>query len=198
MSINVSVCSLLYVDEGEGFVRKRLCGGKVEPFCSHEFGRNHPECQRCNLVTPLPKPRCLDYDLHRRRVRVDQCCELLFNDLRHEIRQNFTKTECQLSQLHQPAGSLPITPFDPDFCCSFGFCLSEDAGGVPLSFVSATVGVRSLSPRSVLDQNSESHSCPFGFCKRPSLARPGNLICCQLIRASWRRRRIAICPNSCD
>ena len=69
---------------------------------------------------------------------MDQCCDLLFNDtvadetnanykyysvdfnhysdymdykddLRHEIRQNFTKTECQLSQLHQPAGSLPLT-----------------------------------------------------------------------------------------
>ena len=73
---------------------------------------------------------------------MDQCCDLLFNDtvadetnanyeyysgdfnhysdymdykddLRHEIRQNFTKTECQLSQLHQPADSLSITPFDP-------------------------------------------------------------------------------------
>ena len=225
MSVYGPACSWLDVDEGESFVTKRLCQAKVEPFCSHEFGRNHPECQRCNLVTPLPKPRCLDYDLQRRDM--DQCCDLLFNDtvadetnanyeyysvdfnhysdymdykddLRHEIRQNFTKTECQLSQLHQPADSLSITPFDPDFCCSFGFCLVEDAGGVPLSFVSATVGVRSLSPRSVLDQNSESHSCPFGFCKRPSLARPGNLICCQLIRASWRRRRVAICPNSCD
>ena len=115
-------------------------------------------------MTPLPKPRCLDYDLQRRDM--DLCCDLLFNDtvadetnanyeyysvdfnhysdymdykddLRHEIRQNYTKTECQLSMLHQPADSLSITPFDPDFCCSFGFCLSEDAGGVPLSFVSA-------------------------------------------------------------
>jgi len=222
MSVYGPACSWLGVDEGESFVTKRLCEAnspaKAEPFCSHEFGRNHPECQRCNLVTPLPKPRCLDYDLQRRNM--DQCCDLLFNDtvagfnpvrlrfflsrrdykddLRQEITQNFTKTECQLSQLHQPAGSLPISPFDPDFCCSFGFCRSYNAEGVPLSFNSATVGVRSLSPRSVLDQNSELNSCPLGFCKRPSLARPGNLICCQVVRASWRRRRIAICPNSCD
>ena len=49
MSIYGSVCA------------QNLCTEKVQPFCSHELGRNHPECLRCNLVTPLPTPRCLDY-----------------------------------------------------------------------------------------------------------------------------------------
>ena len=64
MSISQSVCA------------QNLCTEKVQPFCSHEFGRNHPECLRCNLVTPLPTPRCLDYERGR---LVDQCCDDLFN-----------------------------------------------------------------------------------------------------------------------
>ena len=117
--------------------------------------------------------------------------------LKHEVRQNFTKEECQLSFLHQPQDQPPISPFDPSFCdppepgVAGGFNGPDDE--FPL--ISAITGVSSLSPKSLLDQNSE---CPFSFCKRPSLARPGNLICCQLIRSSWRRRRIAVCPNSCD
>ena len=140
---------------------------------------------------------------------LDQCCDDLFNvtladglsldyqNLKHEIRQNFTKEECQLSFLHQPQDQPPISPFDPSFCdppepgVAGGFNGHDDE--FPL--ISAITGVSSLSPKSLLDQNSE---CPFSFCKRPSLARPGNLICCQLIRSSWRRRRIAVCPNSCD
>ena len=200
MSISQSVCA------------QNLCTEKVQPFCSHEFGRNHPECLRCNLVTPLPTPRCLDYE---RGCLVDQCCDDLFNVtptdelkvnyegysgedsynsflaysdyLKHEIRQNFTKAECELSLLHQPQDQSPISPFDPSFCdppepgVAGGF--NGPADEFPLLFLSATTGVSSLSPKSLLGQNSE---CSFSFYKRPSLARPGNLICCQLIRASWR------------
>ena len=119
--------------------------------------------------------------------------------LKDEIRQNFTKAECELSLLHQPQDQSPISPFDPSFCdppepgVAGGF--NGPADEFPLLFLSATTGVSSLSPKSLLGQNSE---CSFSFYKRPSLARPGNLICCQLIRASWRWRRIAVCPNSCD
>ena len=90
-----------------------------------------------------------------------------------------------------PQDQPPISPFDPSFCDPPEPGVAGGFNGPYEEFplISAITDVSSLSQKSLLDQNSE---CPFGFCKRPSLARPGNLICCQ------RRRRIIVCPNSCD
>ena len=190
MSINVPFCSQSL----------SLCEEKHEPFCGHEYGRSHPECQRCNVLTPLPEPECLDFDL-KQLVDIDQCCNDLFNErryssLREGILQNFTITDCRLSALHLPPDASPRTSFDWFECCSFGYCPNFAIGG-PLSFASAVTGIGSLNQKSLASQNSGSF-CPRGHCKRPSLSRPGRLICCLTIRVRWGSRRIAICPNSCD
>jgi hypothetical protein len=114
--------------------------------------------------------------------------------------QNFTMTDCRLSALHLPQNASPRTSFEwQNICCSFAQdCFASDALGTPLSFASAVTGIGTLTQKSLASQNSGSFSCPFGHCKRPSLARPGKIICCLLIRAPWGRGRIAICPNSCD
>ena len=226
MSIGVSRCSSAVVDTwgeyricgpyGPWKCDISLCDVKSEPFCGHQYGRNHPECKRCNVLTPLPEPQCLDFELNKKpkRIYIDSCCKNLFNvkfttiteerqldgedyytNLRGEILQNFTINDCRLSALHLPPDSPPRTLFDPELCCSFGFCKAAASFGRPLSFLTAATGTGSLTPKS-LAQNCQS--CPFAHCKRPSLARPGNLICCRLIRAPWGNRRIAICPYSCD
>jgi len=224
MSIKVSRCSPAVVDSwGEyhigGPSNISICEVKSEPFCGHQYGRNHPECKRCNVLTPLPEPQCLDFELNKRpkRIYIDYCCKNLFNvkfttkteerqldgedyytNLRGGILQNFTINDCRLSALHIPPDSPPRTLFDPQLCCSFGFCRAACSNCIPASFgrlppfLTAATGTGSLTPR------RKSQSCPSAHCKRPSLARPGNLICCLLIRAPWGNRRIAICPYSCD
>ena len=177
-------------------------------------------------MTPLPEPPCIDY--HVWIWNIDQCCPDLFNvtlsqrrveelklelkserkefirseiqsqiTLREETLQNFTMDDCRLSALHLPQDASPRTSFDlEDTCCSLGYCIEFTSDGLPLSFSSAVTGIRSLSPTS-LARNSPS--CPStDSCKRQSLARPGEIICCLLIRAPWGRGRVAICPNSCD
>ena len=210
-------------DNGSGdYGSAKICEEKRKPFCGHEYGRSHPECQRCNVLTPLPEPECIDFDLRLFVVTgdVDRCCSDLFNDtlveelkaeeddkyydpqidLREEILQNFTMTDCRLSVLHLPQNASPRTSFEwENICCSFAqYCFAPAAVGTPLSFASAVTGIGSLNRKSLASQNSGPFSCPFGHCKRPSLARPGKIICCLLIRTPWGRRRIAICPNSCD
>merc|ERR1712130_271577 len=229
MSIEVSRCSSAVVDTwgeyricgpyGPWKCDISLCDVKSEPFCGHQYGRNHPECKRCNVLTPLPEPQCLDYELNKKpkRFDIDSCCRNLFNvkfitkteewqldgedyytNLRAGILQNFTINDCRLSALHIPPDSPPRTLFDPQLCCSFGFCRAACSNCIPASFgrlppfLTAATGTGSLTPR------RKSQSCPSAHCKRPSLARPGNLICCLLIRAPWGNRRIAICPYSCD
>merc|ERR1711974_312829 len=110
------------------------CDVKSEPFCDHEYGQSHPECQRCNVLTPLPEPKCLDYGLPK-AIDIDQCCNDLFDvnfvplipfqkeilqNLRAGILQNFTINDCQLSALHLPPDAPPRTSFDPQLCCSWG------------------------------------------------------------------------------
>merc|ERR1712130_604358 len=149
MSIKVSRCSPAVVDSwGEyhigGPSNISICEVKSEPFCGHQYGRNHPECKRCNVLTPLPEPQCLDYELNKKpkRFDIDSCCRNLFNvkfitkteewqldgedyytNLRAGILQNFTINDCRLSALHLPPDSPPRTLFDPQLCCSFGFCM---------------------------------------------------------------------------
>ena len=198
MSIEVNSCNF-------------ICVQKSRPFCGHEYGRGHPECQRCNVLTPVPEPQCFDFEL-KRSVKIDRCCTDLFNDtsveelkvtegdyfdfdFREEILQNFTINDCYLSALHLPQYASPRTLFYPYTCCKVGYCSESAGGGQPLTFLTAVTGIGSLRPKS-LARNSPS--CPPAHCIRPSLARPGKLICCVLIRAPWRNGRIAICPNSCD
>ena len=208
MSIEVTLCS-----PSSGPSNVSLCDVRSEPFCGHEYGQSHPECQRCNVLTPVPNPPCLDFGISKRQVSLEQCCADLFKVKiklatsiinREEILENFTINDCRLSALHLPQAAPPRTSFDPELiCCSFpGYCpmlpsLFETSNGVPLSFLTAVTGIGSLGPKSLAAQNSQV-SCPFGHCKRPSLARPGKLVCCLLIRAPWGKARIAICPNSCD
>ena len=59
----------------------------------------------------------------------------------------------------------------------------------------AVSGTRSLTPTGLTDQSS---SCPSSFCKRPSAARPGKIICCQLVQRNWGLASVAVCPFSCD
>ena len=214
MSISVPVCTPFVGIEGPSNIS--ICYVKSEPFCGHEFGWNHPECQRCNDLATLPEPECLDYGLSK-DIDIDGCCNHLFNDtiveelkandedyvtsdifdLREKVLQNFTINDCQLSFLHLPPDASPRTSFDPRFiCCAFGYCQVPVSFGVPLTFLGAVTGIESLNPNSL---SRSSPSCPsVHYCIRPSLARAGKLICCLLIRAPWGRRRIAICPNSCD
>merc|ERR1711970_321796 len=133
MSIKVSRCSSAVVDSrGEyhicgphelwkcGPSNISICDVKSEPFCGHQYGRSHPECKRCNVLTPLPEPQCLDFELKKKkRIAIDSCCISLFNvnfvtitekfqldgedyatKLRAGILQNFTINDCQLSRLH--------------------------------------------------------------------------------------------------
>lgn len=231
MAIIVPFCSkqsVVFGDYGTGdYWFEMICEEKREPFCGHEYGRSHPECQRCNVLTPLPEPECIAFELRleHRRGDVDRCCSDLFNDTlveelkaqeeddsqidlrREEILQNFTMTDCRLSVLHLPQNASPRTSFKwKNICCSYAtyvlyarsYCISSESLGAPLSFASAVTGIGSLNQNSLASQNSGSFSCPFGHCKRPSLARPGKIICCLLIQAPWGRRGIAICPYSCD
>ena len=134
-------------DYGSGNIIS-ICQEEREPFCGHEFGRSHPECQRCNVLTPLPQPECLDFHLKvRRRVFIDRCCTDLFNDtfveklkaellpeeeedeyfanqieLREDIIQNFTMNDCRLSALHLPQDVSPRTSFEMEkLCCAVGY-----------------------------------------------------------------------------
>ena len=118
-----------------------------------------------------------------------------------DVMRNFTVKDCQLSGLHLPPGAPPRTSFDPyNICCSLGtyYCpdstFDEVVGG-PTSFASGVTGIGSLIPKGL---GQILAACPFGHCKRPSLAKPGKLVCCLLIRAPWAHARIAVCPHSCD
>ena len=129
LSIEVSFCF------GKSFFGS-VCDIRREPFCAHELGREHPECERCNAQSP---------------------------------------------------------PSDPP--CKFLVEGRPSIGRRPYS-VSAVSGTGSLlSPRGLTRKAS---SCPFGHCKRPSLAIAGRLICCLLIRSKWGNARVPVCPNSCD
>ena len=241
-----------------------VCDIRREPFCEHELGRDHPECQRCNGQSP-PQPPCFRYAL-KSYVDIDQCCSDVFNvtnleeqetHLKHEdqpsdpkvmpknistsnqspltilagklkdhqdnvrkgIQITFTVNDCRTSAFHTPPGRSPRTSFDPfKVCCgSFHYCEVEVVHGRPSIgrrpySVSTVSGVGSLLRPS--GQTRRAPSCPVGHCKRPSLARPGQVIfvllwpiffiffgqviCCQLIRSRWGNARIAVCPNSCD
>merc|ERR1712037_794308 len=210
MKIEVSFCAS-GASGASGF-----CDVRFEPFCGHEYGQSHPECQRCNVLTPLPEPRCLKYG-QSDAIDIDRCCRALFDDaifdvnfiprflpsqkedlenFREEILQNFTINECRLSGLHLPPDAPPRTSFDPEFCCRFGsLCKSSISDGDPPTFLSAVTGIGSLRPNFL---SRSSPSCPTGHCIRPSRATPQERICCLLIEAQWRRRNILICPNSCD
>ena len=186
----------------------RLCFLRDENFCDHELGRNHPECQRCNVLFPLPDPPCIRLDL---RVDVDECCKYFFNtssyddkwlsdvdvDFRQEIQSNFTMKDCQLTGFHQPPNTPPRTSFDKSICCEFDLCFNRpfSSGGTPPHTLSTVAGTGILAKSSLA---SRTPSCPSFFCKRPSLASPGKIICCPLIRRRWGNARIPVCPNSCD
>ena len=229
-----------------------LCTVKTASFCDHQLGKNHPECQRCNVLTPIPDPQCLDFAQNSEgsRLEIDRCCTDLFNGtlleelkaqvpgpgpdprtdfididprtdrvgsdrirpsdpirgqisltLIEDVMRNFTVKDCQLSGLHLPPSAPPRTSFDPyNICCSLGtyYCpdstFDEVVGG-PTSFASGVTGIGSLIPKGL---GQILAACPFGHCKRPSLAKPGKLVCCLLIRAPWAHARIAVCPHSCD
>ena len=55
--------------------------GDAQLFCNHKLGRDHPECQRCNVVYPLPDPPCLKYVGRKlSSVDLDDCCHSIFNN----------------------------------------------------------------------------------------------------------------------
>ena len=220
MSISVPYCAVYDYDYNYDQQRENMtdlpnassCAVRPEPFCDHAYGRSHPECQRCNVLSPLPEPQCLAYGLMDEFI--DECCIDLFNttvveelknsdidndylydiDLREDIMKNFTINDCKLSALHLPPNAPQRTFFDHSLYCWVPTHFASEAN--PLSFLTSATGIGSLIPQSLA---RSTPSCPpTSFCKRPSLARPGKIICCLLIRAPWGRGRIAICPNSCD
>merc|ERR1712218_106827 len=111
--------------------------------------------------------------------------------LREETLQKFTMEDCRLSALHLPQDASPRTSFDlENTCCSLGYCVVFSSDGLSLSFSSAVTGIGSLSPTSLTrnrpscpstDSCKEDTHCDTNSCKRPSLARPGEIICCLLI-----------------
>jgi hypothetical protein len=125
----------------------------------------------------------------------------LHSDLRKEIQRNFTMNDCQLSGLHQPPDSPPRTSFDNSICCDAFFvsCFYsyDSAAARSVEYLSAVAGIQDLSETS-LAKRTPSWTCPRFFCKRPSLARPGKVICCPLTRRLWGNTRVLVCPKSCD
>ena len=183
--------------------------GTPQSFCEHELGRDHPECQRCNVLTPLPDPPCPKYYVW---PDLDACCQYLFNqtsyddefleedeiELRREIQRNFTIKDCQLTGLHQPPNTPPRTAFNNGICCKFLACDYFDSNGREPHSLSAVTGVSDIRFLAETSLTRKSPSCPSGFCKRPSLENPGAIICCPLVRRRWGNARVPVCPNSCD
>ena len=103
------------------------------------------------------------------------------DNVRKGIQITFTVNDCRTSAFHTPPGRSPRTSFDPfKVCCgSFHYCEvgvvhgRPSIGRRPYS-VSTVSGVGSLLRPS--GQTRRAPSCPVGHCKRPSLARPGQVI----------------------
>merc|ERR1712130_281226 len=103
--------------------------------------------------------------------------------------------ECQRCKVSSPPPDPPCFDNARDKTdLRIGAC----SGCHSLISLSVVAGVRSLSLASGLTARKSPSTCPSRSCKRPSLAKPGTIICCLLFQQKWGNAKIAVCPFSCD